>query len=80
MTGYSTGVLAAFILYLIGMMLIGVIYYRKTHSMSEYILGGRQLGAWVTSMSAEASDMSGWMLMGLPGFAYSSGLQAAGSP
>ncbi|EAX46623.1 sodium/proline symporter [Thermosinus carboxydivorans Nor1] len=76
MTGYSTGVLAAFILYLIGMMLIGVIYYRKTHSMSEYILGGRQLGAWVTSMSAEASDMSGWMLMGLPGFAYSSGLQA----
>lgn len=76
MTGYSTGVLAAFILYLIGMMLIGVIYYRKTHSMSQYILGGRQLGAWVTSMSAEASDMSGWMLMGLPGFAYSSGLQA----
>lgn len=76
MTGYSIGVLAAFILYLIGMMLIGVIYYRRTRSMSEYILGGRQLGAWVTSMSAEASDMSGWMLMGLPGFAYAAGLQA----
>lgn len=44
--------------------------------MSDYILGGRKLGAWVTSMSAEASDMSGWMLMGLPGFAYLAGLNA----
>ncbi len=45
--------------------------------MSDYILGGRKLGPWVTSMSAEASDMSGWMLMGLPGFAYIAGLNAA---
>lgn len=76
MSGYSTGILAAFILYLAVMMTIGVIYYKRTQNMSEYILGGRQLGAWVTSMSAEASDMSGWMLMGLPGFAYTSGIQA----
>lgn len=44
--------------------------------MSDYILGDRQLGAWVTSLSAEASDMSGWMLMGLPGYAYVAGLGA----
>ena len=44
--------------------------------MADYILGNRRLGAWVTSMSAEASDMSGWMLMGLPGYAYVAGLNA----
>ena len=44
--------------------------------MADYILGNRRLGPWVTSMSAEASDMSGWMLMGLPGAAYVSGLNA----
>ena len=44
--------------------------------MSDYFLGNRKLGAWVTSLSAEASDMSGWMLMGVPGFAYLAGLNA----
>ena len=58
------------------MMGIGVYYYRRTRNMSDYFLGNRKLGAWVTSMSAEASDMSGWMLMGLPGFAYVAGLNA----
>ncbi|MCI5566960.1 MAG: sodium/proline symporter PutP [Veillonellaceae bacterium] len=58
------------------MMMIGIYYYRRTHSMADYILGNRRLGPWVTSMSAEASDMSGWMLMGLPGAAYVSGLNA----
>lgn len=58
------------------MMYIGVYYYRKSNSLDDYILGGRQLGPWITSMSAEASDMSGWMLMGLPGFAYSTGISA----
>ena len=58
------------------MMGIGVYYYRRTRNMSDYFLGNRKLGAWVTSMSAEASDMSGWMLMGLPGFAYAAGLNA----
>ncbi|WP_425061433.1 sodium/proline symporter PutP [Sporomusa carbonis] len=72
----NTGLLAAFVIYLLAMMGIGVYYWRKEQNMSDYILGGRQLGAWVTSMSAEASDMSGWMLMGLPGYAYTAGLEA----
>lgn len=76
MTTHNFGVLAAFAVYLCAMMIIGVIYYRRNQNMSEYILGGRQLNAWVTSMSAEASDMSGWMLMGLPGYAYVAGLEA----
>ena len=69
-------VIIAFALYLGLMMYIGVYYYRKSKNLSDYILGGRQLGPWITSMSAEASDMSGWMLMGLPGFAYSTGISA----
>lgn len=69
-------VIAAFAIYLGLMMYIGVHYYRRANTLGDYILGGRQLGPWITSMSAEASDMSGWMLMGLPGFAYSVGLPA----
>ena len=65
-----------FVVYMLLMMGIGVYYYRRTRNMSDYFLGNRKLGAWVTSMSAEASDMSGWMLMGLPGFAYVAGLNA----
>ena len=76
MASNNTAILAAFGLYLAAMMAIGIYFYRKEQNMSEYILGGRQLGAWVTSMSAEASDMSGWMLMGLPGYAYVSGVSA----
>ena len=63
-------------LYIGIMMAIGVYYYRRTRNMSDYFLGNRKLGAWVTSLSAEASDMSGWMLMGVPGFAYLAGLNA----
>lgn len=69
-------IIIAFFLYLLLMMAIGVFFYHRTNNMSDYILGGRKLGAWVTSMSAEASDMSGWMLMGLPGYAYLAGLNA----
>ncbi len=58
------------------MMFVGIYFYSRTKNMSDYILGGRGLGAWVASMSAEASDMSGWMLMGLPGYAYVAGLNA----
>ena len=72
----NTSIIAAFILYLSVMMAIGVYFYRRTQNMSDYILGSRKLGAWVISMSAEASDMSGWMLMGLPGYAYIAGLNA----
>lgn len=59
-----------FALYLGLMVLIGFKYYNKTSNMSDYILGGRSLGSWVTAMSAQASDMSGWLLLGLPGTAY----------
>ena len=69
-------IILAFAIYLGVMMYIGIYYYRKSRNLSDYILGGRKLGPWITSMSAEASDMSGWMLMGLPGFAYSTGISA----
>lgn len=76
MNSYSFEFLFAFALYICVMVGIGIFFYRRTQNMSDYILGGRKLGAWVTSMSAEASDMSGWMLMGLPGLAYIAGLNA----
>ncbi|MCY6959251.1 sodium/proline symporter PutP [Clostridium sp. ZC22-4] len=63
-----------FFIYLLAMMGIGLIFYFKTKDLSDYVLGGRQLGGWVTSLSAQASDMSGWLLMGLPGAAYLMGM------
>lgn len=69
-------IINTFVVYIGLMMAIGIYYYRRTRNMSDYFLGNRKLGAWVTSMSAEASDMSGWMLMGVPGFAYLAGLNA----
>ncbi len=63
-----------FAIYLIGMLLIGWLGYRATSNLSDYILGGRSLGSFVTALSAGASDMSGWLLMGLPGTVYLSGL------
>lgn len=72
-----TAVIIAFALYLGLMMYIGIYYYRQSKQLNEYILGGRKLGPWITSLSAEASDMSGWMLMGLPGYAYAVGLSAS---
>ncbi|MCY6485019.1 sodium/proline symporter PutP [Clostridium aestuarii] len=65
-----------FIIYLLAMMAIGLVFYFRTKNLSDYVLGGRQLNGWVTSMSAQASDMSGWLLMGLPGAAYLSGMGA----
>lgn len=63
-----------FLIYIIGMILIGFIAYRVTNNLSDYILGGRRLGSFVTALSAGASDMSGWLLMGLPGAVYAGGL------
>lgn len=63
-----------FIVYLIMMMVIGIITYRMTNTMSDYILGGRKMNSWVTAFSAQASDFSGWLLLGLPGVAYASGM------
>ncbi|MDO4545911.1 MAG: sodium/proline symporter PutP [Bacillota bacterium] len=59
-----------FIIYLAVMVGIGFKFYSKTEDLSGYILGGRKLNSWVTAMSAQASDMSGWLLIGLPGTAY----------
>ncbi|MFA9465290.1 MAG: sodium/proline symporter PutP [Velocimicrobium sp.] len=58
------------ILYLMIMLGIGLYFYRRNKSQTDYFLGGRNLNVWVTSMSAQASDMSGWLLMGLPGTAF----------
>lgn len=58
------------ILYLSVMLGIGIYFYRRSKSQTDYFLGGRSLNFWVTSMSAQASDMSGWLLMGLPGTAF----------
>ena len=63
-----------FAIYLVAMLGIGAIGYLGTKNLSDYILGGRSLGSVVTALSAGASDMSGWLLMGLPGAVYLSGL------
>ncbi len=73
----NIGVIAVFFLYLLFMMSVGVIFYRRTANMSDYFLGDRKLNKWVTALSAQASDMSGWLLLGLPGYAYLEGLSAA---
>ena len=66
--------LITFMFYIIAMIAIGLYAYRATSNFDEYILGGRSLGSVVTALSAGASDMSGWLLMGLPGAIYLSGL------
>lgn len=66
-------ILLAFGIYFLVMLGIGAFYYKKTKSSSDYFLGGRSLGGWVAAMSAQASDMSGWLLMGLPGAIYAAG-------
>ncbi|MBE6022957.1 MAG: sodium/proline symporter PutP [Cellulosilyticum sp.] len=73
----STVILLTFCVYLLGMLAIGGYFYFKTKNLEDYLLGGRNLGKWVTSISAQASDMSGWLLMGLPGLAYLSGISNA---
>ena len=66
------------LLYMCAVVGIGVYFYKRAQRNSEnYFLGGRSLGPWVAAMSAEASDMSGWLLMGLPGLAYWCGLADA---
>ena len=70
----DTPLLITFIVYIVATTGIGFIAYRATRNLSDYILGGRRLGSFVTAMSAGASDMSGWLLMGLPGAVFLSGL------
>ncbi|MEW8987912.1 MAG: sodium/solute symporter, partial [Bacillus sp. (in: firmicutes)] len=61
-------------IYMAGMLLIGWYSYRKTSNLTDYMLGGRSLGPAVTALSAGAADMSGWLLMGLPGAIYVNGM------
>ena len=78
MDSHTLQILIAMIIYMAAVIFIGVFFAKRANKSSEnYFLGGRSLGPWVTAMSAEASDMSGWLLMGLPGVAYWSGLADA---
>jgi len=78
MNGNTLQILIAMVIYMAAVIIIGVVYSKRANKSSEeYYLGGRSLGPWVTAMSAEASDMSGWLLMGLPGVAYWCGLADA---
>ena len=76
MIGNNITIIVVFILYLLMMLVIGIVAFKRTSNTADYYLGGRSLGKWVVSISAQASDMSGWLLMGLPGAAYLSGLEA----
>jgi len=71
------GIIAIIVIYLVGMVAVGIYFMKKNKSTGDYYLGGRKLGPIVTAMSAEASDMSSWLLMGLPGVAYLTGVADA---
>jgi sodium/proline symporter len=73
----STPLLITFAIYLLAMVGIGIVAWRSTRSFDDYILGGRSLGSYVTALSAGASDMSGWLLLGLPGALFLGGLSEA---
>ena len=74
---YNGLIIAAIIAYLAVMVVVGIVCSKKNNNVDDFYLGGRKLGPFVTAMSAEASDMSSWLLMGLPGVAYLSGLADA---
>ncbi|GAA3558332.1 MULTISPECIES: sodium/proline symporter PutP [Marinobacter] len=72
----NIGVSLTFIFYILLMLGVGYVAYRRTSNLSDYILGGRSLGPLPSALSAGASDMSGWLLLGLPGYAYAAGYEA----
>ena len=78
MTSEQIFMLIAIAVYLAAMLLIGIWCSKKNKTTGDFYLGGRKLGPFVTAMSAEASDMSSWLLMGLPGLAYLTGVADAG--
>ncbi len=67
-------IVIAILVYLAALLIMGVSFAKENNTVDDYYLGGRKLGPFVTAMSAEASDMSSWLLMGLPGVAYASGI------
>lgn len=78
MTTAQICIMVVMVVYLAAMVIIGALYSKRTNNVGEFYLGGRKLGPIVTAMSAEASDMSSWLLMGLPGVAYVTGICDAG--
>ena len=78
MDNQTIQIIIAMAIYMSAVIVIGLLFAKRANKSTEnYFLGGRTLGPWVTAMSAEASDMSGWLLMGLPGVAYWCGLADA---
>ena len=77
MTSAQICILLAIVAYLAVMLGVGAWFAKKNNSVDDFYLGGRKLGPFVTAMSAEASDMSSWLLMGLPGVAYLTGMAEA---
>ena len=71
-------IIATIVIYLVGMLLVGFVYSKSNEDSSDFYLGGRTMGPLVTAMSAEASDMSSWLLMGMPGLAYLTGIASPG--
>jgi transporter, SSS family len=78
MNSITIGIFIVILVYLVMMVAIGIFYSKKNNDVNDFYLGGRKLGPLVTAMSAEASDMSSYLLMGLPGLAYLSGLADVG--
>lgn len=78
MTTAQIGIVISIFVYLAMMLMVGFISSRETKDVKDFYLGGRKLGPFVTAMSAEASDMSSYLLMGVPGVAYFSGIADAG--
>ena len=78
MDSSKIGILVTILVYLAGMVMIGAAFSGKNKDVKDFYLGGRRLGPLVSAMSAEASDMSSWLLLGLPGVAYLCGLAEAG--
>lgn len=75
MTSQMIAKIAAFVIYLGIMIFVGLKNASKNNSSADFFLGGRKVGPWVTALSAEASDSSAWLLMGLPGLCYLGGIQ-----
>lgn len=72
-----TTIIATFGIYMAICLVLGIVAWRRTTNLKDFILGGRSLGPWVTALSAQATDMSGWLLLGLPGFAYLAGYESS---
>ena len=78
MTSAQVCILISIAVYLIAMLAIGIVCSKRNNTVDDFYLGGRRLGPVVTAMSAEASDMSSWLLMGMPGLAYLTGIASPG--